>query len=53
MIDDINISSAIINNPQIEVEFNTNTQSTRLNMMGDWMFHYSGGRSNPHATVWN
>jgi hypothetical protein len=33
MIDDINISTAIINNPQMKVEFNTNTQSTRLNRM--------------------
>ncbi|MEH2087264.1 hypothetical protein [Nostoc sp.] len=43
MIDDIKISSGIINNPQMKVEFNTNTQSTYLNQMGDWMFHYSGG----------
>ncbi|MEH2039101.1 hypothetical protein [Nostoc sp.] len=43
MIDDIKISSGIINNPQMQVEFNTNTQSTYLNQMGDWMFHYLGG----------
>ena len=34
MIDDINISNAIINNPQMKVEFNTNAQSTRLNRTG-------------------
>lgn len=39
MIDDINICTAIINNLQMKVEFNTNTQSTRLNRMGDWMFY--------------
>ncbi|MFW9258443.1 MULTISPECIES: hypothetical protein [unclassified Nostoc] len=31
MIDDINISTAIIKNPQMKVDFNTNTRSTRLN----------------------
>lgn len=31
MIDDITLSTDIINNPQIKVEFNTNAQSTRLN----------------------
>jgi hypothetical protein len=39
MIDDINISTAIINNHQMKVEFNTNTQSTRLKRTGDWMFN--------------
>ncbi|MGF1935154.1 MAG: hypothetical protein RM347_012230 [Nostoc sp. ChiQUE02] len=34
MIDDIKISSGIINNPQMKVEFNTNTQSTPLNRAG-------------------
>ncbi|WP_334897189.1 hypothetical protein [Nostoc sp.] len=55
MIDDIKISSVIINNPQMKVDFNTNTQSTYLNQMGDWMFHYSGGSVsttlNNHAGV--
>ncbi|WP_335033517.1 hypothetical protein [Nostoc sp.] len=60
MIDDMNISNDIINNPDIQVGFNTNTQSTRLIMTGDWMFHYSGGRrqkadsaalANPRASV--
>ncbi len=37
MIDDINLSTAIINNFQMKVEFNTNAQSTRLNRTGDWM----------------
>lgn len=38
MIDDITISTAIINNPQMKVGFNTTAQSTRLNRTGDWMF---------------
>gem|GEM_PF-1302499 len=39
MIDDISIITDIINNSQIKVEFNTNTQATRLNQMRDWMFY--------------
>lgn len=39
MIDDISISTAIINNLHMKVEFNTNAQSTRLNRMRDWMFY--------------
>ncbi len=35
MIDDIHFSSGIINNPRMKVEFNTTTQSTRLNETGD------------------
>jgi hypothetical protein len=31
MNDDINLSTAIISDRQMKVEFNTNTQSTRLN----------------------
>jgi hypothetical protein len=34
MIDDITISTAIINNLQIKVDFNTNAQPTRLNKTG-------------------
>lgn len=40
MIDDINLSNAIINNFLMKVEFNTNAQSTRLNWTRDWMFDY-------------
>ncbi|MEH2239757.1 hypothetical protein [Nostoc sp.] len=39
MIDDINISTAIISNPQIKVDFNTSAQPTRLNKTADWIFH--------------
>ncbi|MEH2093422.1 MULTISPECIES: hypothetical protein [unclassified Nostoc] len=39
MIDDINISTVIINNPQIQVHFNTSAQPTRLNKTADWIFH--------------
>ncbi|MEH2327184.1 MAG: hypothetical protein V7K32_27205 [Nostoc sp.] len=39
MIDDINISNGIINNPQIKVDFNTNAQPTRLNQRADWIFY--------------
>ncbi|AUB35873.1 MULTISPECIES: hypothetical protein [Nostoc] len=39
MIDDITISSGIINNPQIKVDFNTNAQPTRLNQTADWIFY--------------
>jgi hypothetical protein len=39
MIDDITISTAIINNPQIQVDFNTNAQPTRLNKTADWISH--------------
>ncbi|MEH2199864.1 hypothetical protein [Nostoc sp.] len=39
MIDDINISTVIINNPQIQVHFNTSAQPTRLNKTADWIFY--------------
>ncbi|MEH2271483.1 MAG: hypothetical protein V7K68_24190 [Nostoc sp.] len=67
MIDDINISSGIINNPQIKVEFDTNTQSTRLHKTGDWMFNQrrellrvfpiscslSGSKNTPTSIKWH
>ncbi|WP_292711043.1 MULTISPECIES: hypothetical protein [unclassified Nostoc] len=39
MIDDINISTVIIINSQIQVDFNTNAQPTRLNKTADWISH--------------
>ncbi|MEH2125816.1 hypothetical protein [Nostoc sp.] len=61
MIDDIKISSGIINNPQMQVEFNTNTQSTYLNSDGGLdvslfrrqCFDYAQQprRSNPRTTA--
>ncbi|WP_277932917.1 hypothetical protein [Nostoc sp. FACHB-892] len=39
MIDDMNISNGIINNPQIKVDFNTSAQAACLNKTANWMFH--------------
>ncbi|MEH1919972.1 hypothetical protein [Nostoc sp.] len=44
MIDDITLSNAIINNPQMKVEFNTNAQSTRLKRTGIGYFIKEGNR---------
>lgn len=41
MIDDINISTAIISNPRVQVYFNTNAQPTRLNKTADWRLDIS------------
>ncbi|MEH1789619.1 hypothetical protein [Nostoc sp.] len=44
MIDDITLSTAIVNNPQMKVEFNTNAQSTRLKRTGIGCFIKEGNR---------
>ncbi|WP_179068133.1 hypothetical protein [Nostoc sp. C052] len=45
MIDDITLSTAIINNPQMKVEFNTKAQSTRLKRTGIECFIKEGNRN--------